>query len=252
MEEKNNMIENKNKSMIIDYLKSQDLIANQNIIGIIKNDPEARIYTDQAESISGVLVRSGTYFNYLYAQTSDFLDAVKSSFFTEANYGFSGVLTDTASQIMTNKTVEWSNPCHLYYVPSDCKILPPSDIYIRTLTIDDAEKINNHYNFKSDQSLSKIQKDLLDRPSSGYMVNDELVAWVLVHEDNSLGIMYVMEEHRGKGYAEALTYDLINKVRAQGILPYIQILIDNKASVNLAKKCGFIPYLKDTVVWFGI
>ena len=74
--------------------------------------------------------------------------------------------------------------------------------------------------------------------------------WLLVHEDDSLGIMYTLEEHRRKGYAEVVTRDLVRKQLAAGRTPFLQIRDDNGMSPGLALKCGFVK--EGNCDWFGL
>ena len=110
--------------------------------------------------------------------------------------------------------------------------------------------IDSFYTFQCEESLEEIRKNLRRRPSSGVYVDEELVCWVMVHEDYSMGIMYTKEEHRRKGYAVDVTLDLMNKLLKMDKIPYVQILESNGMSPGLAKKCGFIPDGKCT--WFEI
>ncbi len=81
-------------------------------------------------------------------------------------------------------------------------------------------------------------------------MNGEAVAWVLLHRDNSMGIMYTKKEFRGKNIAYQLSTDIIKKVIAKGQIPFIHIGTENTASFKLASKCGFIRCKE--IYWFGV
>ena len=104
--------------------------------------------------------------------------------------------------------------------------------------------------FKGDKSLQRIEQDILKRPSSGVYINKELVSWVLVHNDNSMGIMYTKKEHRNKNYALEVTIDLAKKILESGKIPFLHIIDSNKMSPSLASKAGFTKH--SYVNWFGI
>lgn len=72
----------------------------------------------------------------------------------------------------------------------------------------------------------------------------------IVHDDNSMCIMYTKEEHRGKGYSADVTIDLASKIIKSGKIPYLQIIKSNSMSPGLAKKCGFVQC--GHVSWMGI
>jgi hypothetical protein len=81
-------------------------------------------------------------------------------------------------------------------------------------------------------------------------VDDEPVCWVLIHEDNSMGIMFTREEYRRKGLAEVVTRDLTRRIIENGQIPYLQIVDGNMKSHGLANKCGFEQ--AGRCEWFGI
>ena len=95
-----------------------------------------------------------------------------------------------------------------------------------------------------------IKDNLQNRPSSVYRIDGEAVAWVLVHRDNSIGIMYTKEEYRGKNIAYELSMNLLKEIIKRNQIPYIHIGIGNEASFRLARKCGFRRYKQ--IFWFGI
>jgi len=122
---------------------------------------------------------------------------------------------------------------------------------VKSIDIKDAEIINHYYTYKDEVSLDKIKDDIENRPSSAIYVDGEIASWVLIHNDNSMGIMYTKEEYRGRGYAEYVTLDLANKILKSGHVPFLTIVDGNNMSPGLAKKCGFIHEGVYTD-WFGI
>jgi hypothetical protein len=113
-----------------------------------------------------------------------------------------------------------------------------------------APLVDEHYPYKGSHSLNEIISNLKNRPSSAIFVEGEPVCWVMVHDDDSMGIMHTMEEHRRKGYAVDVTIDLCRQIFERGEKPFLQIVETNEQSPGLALKCGFVPYC--TVDWFGI
>lgn len=238
-----------NSKVIMDFLK-EDLLINLNIIGIIENEAEVKIYVDNVENPKGIVVDKG-YFYYIYSKNDDFIEEVIESFNKDGYYGFSGIEKSIADKIKGRyKVVEWDNPCTLYYLPKENLDFGKIKNEVRSIDVKDAEIIDFHYEFRDSSSIEEIRKDILHRPSSGVYKNGELVCWVLTHDDNSLGIMYTKEEHRKMGYAVDVTIDIAAKHLAKGKIPYLQIIERNNMSPGLAKKCGFVECGK--VVWFGI
>lgn len=233
---------------IMDYLKT-DPIINLNIMGIIENVHEAEIYVDDKNNPKGIFVRNG-YMHYIYTKEDVFLNEVLDTFMKNGFYGFSGVEASIANKIWSRFQPTWESPCTLYYLPEENLDVNLIKNPVTTVDIKDAETIDKYYQFRSPTSLARIRNDIKMRPSSAIYVDDEIACWVLVHEDNSMGIMYTKEEYRRRGYAVDVTIDLAFKIIKSGKIPYLQIIKENNMSTGLAKKCGFIPC--GYVEWFGI
>lgn len=233
---------------LIDFLK-KEYIVNLNILGILENEEDCEIYVDSLKNPNGVLVRLG-YFNYLYTQSDEFLDEILNEKFKEGSFGFSGVKEEIAGKIKGKYKVDWENRCGLYFLKEENLNTSLIKNPISTVNIKDAPLINYYYEFKGDKSLQRIEQDILNRPSSGVYVNNVLVSWVLVHNDNSMGIMYTKKEHRNKNYALEVTIDLAKKILDMRKTPFLQIIDSNKMSPGLASKAGFTKH--SYVNWFGI
>lgn len=243
------LIQTQNSKAIMDFLR-EDLLINLNIIGIIENEPEAKIFVDNVENPKGIVVDKG-YFNYIYSKDVSFIEEVIESFNKDGYYGFAGIENSIGDKIKERyKVIDWNNPCTLYYLPKENLDLTMIKNEVKDIDIKDAEIIDSYYEFRGSDTIEAIRKDILNRPSSGIYKNGELVCWVITHDDNSLGIMYTREEHRKMGYAVDVTLDIAAKHIAKGKIPYLQIIETNNMSPGLAKKCGFIECGK--VVWFGI
>lgn len=243
------LIQTQNSKAILDFLR-EDLLINLNIIGIIENEPQVKIFVDNVENPKGIIVDKG-YFNYLYSKDDAFIEEVIESFNKDGYYGFAGIENSIADKIKERyKEVDWNNPCTLYYLPKENLDSTMIKNEVKNIDIKDAEIIDSFYEFRGSETIEAIRKDILNRPSSGVYKNGELVCWVITHDDNSLGIMYTKEEHRKMGYAVDVTLDIAAKHIAKGNIPYLQIIERNNMSPGLAKKCGFVECGK--VVWFGI
>ncbi|MFL0269971.1 GNAT family N-acetyltransferase [Candidatus Clostridium radicumherbarum] len=243
------LIPTQSSKAIMDFLK-KDLLINLNIIGIIENEPNVKIFVDNVEKPKGIVVDKG-YFHFIYSKDNAFLEEVIESFNKDGYYGFSAIYESIANKIKERyKVIDWDNPCTLYYLPKENLDLGKIKNEVRTIDVKDAETINYYYEFQGPDSLEEIRKDIMQRPSSGVYKNGELVSWAITHDDNSLGIMYTKKEHRRMGYAEDVTIDLAAKHIMQGKIPFLHIIERNNMSPGLAKKCGFVECGK--VVWFGI
>lgn len=234
---------------ITDFLNRNEIV-NLNIKGIIHNNPGAEIYVDNEHNIEGVLVKNGFIYS-LYTEHEDVLDHFLSEISQNADYiGFSGLHRPITEMVLKRFSVEWRNPCDIYYLPVENFDPNLQKNLTQAVRPEDAGIVNQFYTFRSETSIERIRKDIACRFSSAIYVNGDLASWVLTHDDNSMGIMYTKEEYRNRGYAVDVTVDLSGKIIKDGHIPYLQILESNTQSPGLATKCGFVK--ADKCDWFGV
>lgn len=228
----------------------RDRIATLNLVGILRNEPGTELLVDDAEHPRGVLAK-GPWFWYVHTEDEAFLEAL----FRELEqkdgfYQFSGVWRPLAERIKERYPLVWDAPCDLYHLPPGNHRPELARTPAQSVDLRDAEIIDEHYAYRHARSLDKIRKCIQHRNSSAIYVEGQLVSWLLVHEDGSMGIMYTLEDHRRKGYAVDVTVDLVGRQLAAGLTPFIQIRNDNDMSPGLARKCGFVRH--GSCDWFGI
>lgn len=242
------MIRTENRSAVLAYL-DQYPIVTLNIRGIIGN-AAAEIFVDDATAPRGVAVRAGDFI-YCFTEQDDVLDDICGTLLRKpGQYGLGGVWRPLAEKLRQRFAVRWDEPCALYY-------LPPANlrrelIRHRTEPIrpEDAAVVDRYYTYRDSASLQAIAEAISRRPSAAVYAGGVLASWVLVHDDNSLGIMYTREEYRGRGYAVDTTVALAETLLAAGQIPFLHIRLDNRMSPGLAAKCGFVRY--GFADWFGI
>lgn len=241
-------------------LLQQEPIQTLNLIGILENtEPkDLKIFVDDADAPTGVLLVKG-YFHYIYTQSTTFLDLLLLDYFKEDFYGFSGLSSFVAHYLLPHFTLQWDSPCYLYYLPEGQLQIQLKTRPVLSIPLQYAEEIDSFYTYKDNYSIYKIRESLEKLPSSGYFEGDTLCSWVLVHDDNSLGIMYTKEAYRGRGLAVDVSIDLCEKEIQRGKSPFLQINIHNTMSPGLAEKCGFVRYPEPAenqkpaieAYWFG-
>lgn len=69
----------------------------------------------------------------------------------------------------------------------------------------------------------------------------------MTHDDGSIGVLHVMEEHRKKGIGRMLVDAITDEMHRCGQVPYMHIEPENEASLALAKACG---YTADRMIWW--
>ena len=69
-----------------------------------------------------------------------------------------------------------------------------------------------------------------------------------MHDDGSMGLLYVEEDFRGMGLGQSLEAFQINRLKDLGFTPYAHIFSDNEVSIRLQEKLGL--YLSEDTVWW--
>lgn len=243
------MMRTTRREQVLAYLRKFPVIT-LNIIGAIENNPAAEIFVDDEASPGGALVRSGRYI-YLHTESDAVLDMFCAAFFRdEGCYEFSGVWRPLADKLRRRFPLLWDSPCRLYWLPAARLDTGRIASAVESLKPADAEFVDRHYQYRDDSSLDKIRESIARRPSAAVYAGGQPASWVLVHDDNSMGVMYTLDSYRKQGLAVDVTLSLAAKLIAAGQTPFLQIHEDNAMSPGLAEKCGFIPCGRAD--WFGI
>lgn len=225
-------------------------IPTLNIAGILEHETQLEVFVDCEVDPRGLLVK-GPWFWYAHTEQEAFLEEVILEMQKkEGFYQFSGLWRPLAQRLQARFPLVWHAPCDLYVLPEGTQVPPREGSPATSVHLEDAELIDAHYAYRHSGSLEKIRTCIQHRPSSGIYIDGQLVCWLLVHEDESLGIMYTLEEHRRKGYALDVSLDLVDKQLKAGKTPFLQIREDNNLSPGLALKCGLRP--EGQCDWFGI
>lgn len=123
--------------------------------------------------------------------------------------------------------------------------LPVGHKDIRKLGLESLEYICSHY----DKGSSAYVKDrLLAGVMYGAFVENHPVGFIGMHDEGSLGMLYVEESYRGRGLAASLEAYSVNRMLERGWIPYGHVIAGNVASMKLQEKLGFYQ-AKDTFWW---
>jgi len=236
-----------NKENIINFLKVKEL-ENSAIIGIITNEPQCEVLTDDEKYPKGVLVKD-KHFTYIYSTDYVFLEELLHCQIFMSHQGFAAVSEEVFNFINSKFYYEWRSKCHVYYLNKE-NILSNEGITLDSIHLKDAVKINELYTYKDQEGLNYIEESIIKRPSSALYLNDTLVSSVMVHNNNSIGVLYTTKEYRNIGYGKKVTLDLCRKLVAKGITPVAYITEENLPALKLIESCGFKKL--GMAYWFGI
>lgn len=77
---------------------------------------------------------------------------------------------------------------------------------------------------------------------------DRFVGYVGRHQEGSVGLLQVFPEYRRQGYGQQLEGFMVNRVLAQGEVPYGQVFVDNQRSLRLQEKLGW-QFAEQWICW---
>ncbi len=122
---------------------------------------------------------------------------------------------------------------------------------IRPLTMEYVDVVQKEYD---NAEYQKVQEHdyIEDRIEKGRMygafVGDELAGFIGIHNDDSIGMLRVFEQYRGRRIGKALQTFMMNKLLEMGWMPYGQFLVGDENSERIQKKLGM--YMSKTpVIW---
>lgn len=125
--------------------------------------------------------------------------------------------------------------CYTQWVYTRKEALPVRNAEVRRLTREFMPQIQPYVTAYSD-------KGLLERLDSGafygVFAESELAGFVGEHIEGAMGMLFVLPEYRGQGYAEALESSLINHTLQRGYTPFCQLEEDAFLLGRLQEKLG--------------
>ena len=115
-------------------------------------------------------------------------------------------------------------------------------LLIRPLDLEQKQIIFEHYDMLPEEV---IEERLEKKKIYGGFLEEELVGFIGLHQEESMGMLEVFPEYRRRGYGEELELFMIKKQLSDGAIPYCQIDEHNKKSMHLQEKIGM--KLSDTL-----
>lgn len=130
-------------------------------------------------------------------------------------------------------------PLHLavYKGRRRCKVA--KRYHIETLSKDAADEVSAFLHGKSERADAEILESLSGGTLLGGFDGDELVGVVGLRADGSIGPLEVKPEWRRRGWASALEGRLVNRLLAEGRVPWALIAPESKPSLRLHSELGF-------------
>ena len=133
--------------------------------------------------------------------------------------------------------VAWSISCYRLFL--DRSVFPEPAADIEQLRPDDLRYVYDNSKYQQFLNMDYLAKRL--ELGGGYCIRNQQspVAWIMTHDDGSVGMLHVLDAYRGSGFARRLVTAMSRKVNQKGRPVFAHIEPTNIASLKLFGSLGF-------------
>lgn len=215
------------------------------IQGALKYAKDYSLYVSDDGRNYALIVRDSGECIYITGQDAEFARQV----FDEAGEVFTlGACEPEVAQLAKSLyTVDWWRDC-MEYVYDGNPIQHEVKREIKPLTAKYWQRVSDGTPYKPPEE--EVVKAINTRLSCAVYEDGQPVCWCIVHEDDSMGMLYTLPEYRHRGLALDVMTDMVRQMSKRGAISFGHIVKGNEASVALAKKYNLVFY-RDCV-WTGI
>ncbi|MBK6964099.1 MAG: GNAT family N-acetyltransferase [Bacteroidales bacterium] len=172
------------------------------------------------------------------------------SFFRQYNRGQYVVISDDKvfDQVQQDHRKAWSIACYRLFQDDDHSLQEYPGLQIIR-----PEHLQVVYdNSKYQQFLSLEYLNMRLQLGGGFCIerDGQPVAWAMTHDDGSVGMLHVLDQYRGLGYARLLVLAMSGEVRKINRPVFAHIEPVNFPSLNLFRSLGFEVRSKVTWAFF--
>lgn len=173
--------------------------------------------------------------HFSYNSTPAFIE----SFFNQNKRGQYIVISDDEVYQWTQQhyRMAWSICCHRLFL--DDTIPLPEASGLQPIRQEHLRIVYDTSKYKQFLSMDYLAKRL--ELGGGFFIeqDNQPVAWVMTHDDGSVGMVHVLDQYRGRGYARLLVQAMAQKVRQKGRPVFAHIEPVNFPSLSLFRSLGF-------------
>lgn len=132
--------------------------------------------------------------------------------------------------------------------------LPACDVSIRMLNPEEAEGLAAYYHLpeeaegECEETKRYLKNRALDTSLFGGYIGENLVGFVGIHDEGSIGLLTVLPEYRCRGVGTCLERFVIARMLQRGWIPFGQVAGGNEASLAVQRKIG-MAVSQEQVAW---
>ena len=144
---------------------------------------------------------------------------------------------DTADWLVETYAFASRLECFQAVYTSGRRFAQISALEVRKLGVGHLETLYEHYH--DYVGYEYLRRRLESGAIYGGFLEETLCGFVGTHEEGSIGILEVLDAYRGRGFGSALEKFMIDLILDRDEIPFAQIAVDNKVSIDLQRKLGF-------------
>ncbi|XP_033169019.1 uncharacterized protein LOC117146709 [Drosophila mauritiana] len=121
------------------------------------------------------------------------------------------------------------------------QVEPPAGFSLKPVDIQDAQVINDQWEWSEPDSFSLVHRQILYDTSVGLYnkENKELVAWCIRAPDGLLAVLQVKTSYKRRGFGQLIVKEFARQEALLGRDTITEVVPENKASLGLFTKLGF-------------
>ena len=134
------------------------------------------------------------------------------------------------------------------YLKNDVTVIDVPKIQIKNIGIEYYDFIKQNYStfIDEDYLLKRVQANVF----IGAFDDDKIVGFAGIHEEGSIGFVEVIEAYRRKKIASMLETYMIDRLLKEKKVVYLQVDIDNLASMKMHEKLGYLRS-SEIITWYN-
>lgn len=140
-----------------------------------------------------------------------------------------------------------SRACYNVIYPKKEPVPVEQGAFLAPMDIADAPRVIECYDLLPPE---QVRRHIMDGTLLGGYVGGEWAGFIGLHDEGSMGMLYIFPSARRRGLGYTLEGLLINRLLSEGRLPWAQIFTDNTASLALQEKLG-LARSDEEIVWLS-
>lgn len=225
---------------------SQDPYQNASVIHTIHAQPDVRVLVEGSSVLAVFTDYEPVTWGYMSCGSAEEVTSLVRS--SPECSGYFLTRASMREHVLLGREAAVDVVCWQYHLPPGV-LVPAPAIPVTELDPSYAPYIYEHYDYAQYCTPGYVALRIRAGNALGIFEGHQLAAWIMTHDEGTMGLLNVLPQYRRKGYAAALSCALVNRLRIQGRLPFAHIHKDNDPSLSLFTRLGFICNAE--ICWLG-